>query len=607
MITCARSRLAGGVKCWGNDFEGQLGNGKTETSSSSPIDVIGLTSGVTAIAARDAQTCAVISTGGVKCWGFNVAGQLGNGSTIDSAVPVDVVNLSGGVTSITAGVAHTCALLGPDAAKCWGSNGRGELGDGSSTSSTTPVDVLLGAASATPSPVTSARPTATAPPGSTPSRGSAPSPGSTPSPTSAGSPVTADVDGLAGSWNVSYSDGTPVTITFADGRYTVTAEAAMRLSDTSCDLPAGTVTATFTGSGGSYTGQSGSWLAADCSFLGSVPMTIKAEGAHLVASLANGGHQIFSRAVVPFRQSLATPAQITLDAVLLAQSLVVAAAIVLLIPFPSALFDNTLESNYDEVVGWGGSLRRRFIAPFRRRRVAVANDSPVESKPSDGWRSPPRLAFALLLGVLLGCFLDPTFGLSAVSVATFVGVLIGVLVTLFVFAVPRLLEYRSSRRNADDRAGWDPFVRAMPAGLLIAIACVLISRLTSFQPGYLYGLIIGVTAAHELSDVQSARTAALATVVMLVVAALAWIGAGWVAGLAGAGATPNLAIVVLQTASGDDRRRWPSGRAPGAPADALLRRWKDDQVEPMGVDWPISDLAIRLLARAGQSSQRLPG
>ncbi len=137
--TCVLMR--GGVKCWGANFHGELGDG-TQRSHDTPMDVSGLTSGVVAIATGTNYTCALTEGGGLKCWGENTRGQLGDGTTDDRATPVDAQGLGSGVVAIGTASWHTCAVTDQGAAKCWGYNSLGQLGDAGRESSTLPVDVV---------------------------------------------------------------------------------------------------------------------------------------------------------------------------------------------------------------------------------------------------------------------------------------------------------------------------------------------------------------------------------------------------------------------------------------------------------------------------------
>lgn len=143
------------LACWGANDYGQLGNGLTTTQPTPTPQAVtgGVLAGkqVVQVAAGYRHTCALTKDGVLACWGDNTAGELGRQSSASSAVPVAVFTdgtLAGRkITHVSVGVDFTCAVAS-GAVACWGANGMGQLGDGSTTSRPIPVNTVTSGASA---------------------------------------------------------------------------------------------------------------------------------------------------------------------------------------------------------------------------------------------------------------------------------------------------------------------------------------------------------------------------------------------------------------------------------------------------------------------------
>ena len=128
--TCA-VHASGEVSCWGDDSRGELGNGEESDFQPLPVKVVDMTDAV-AITAAHWHTCVLRENGSIACWGGDHDGQLGDGhvgDNFDSAVPVEVLDISDAV-AVSAGGEHTCALHETGEVSCWGDNSLGELGTG---------------------------------------------------------------------------------------------------------------------------------------------------------------------------------------------------------------------------------------------------------------------------------------------------------------------------------------------------------------------------------------------------------------------------------------------------------------------------------------------
>lgn len=295
-------------------------------------------------------------------------------------------------------------------------------------------------------------------------------------------------------------------------------------------------------------------------------------------SIAPGETQTFSEetyfsptGIAPVAQSFASsvpdPTQINLDPVVVAESVAITAGVVLLVPFPSALFNSTLEDNYDAVMAGVGTVRRklrdwwlRFLARLReerarRRQPAIAPQPgpsvdqahplagplPPSARPTppppaptapgqpsgDVWRTPLGIVGFVGISALCYSFLDPTFSISFTSLASLVGLAVGLLIILIAYGLPLFYFSRNQRIPLT--------VRALPASLIIALVCVLVSRIANFQPGYLYGLVIGFFFAHELSPQIEGKAEAWAAGTSLGAAFVAWVLLAFIRGGAAGG------------------------------------------------------------------------
>jgi alpha-tubulin suppressor-like RCC1 family protein len=133
-------RRDGTVACWGGNSNGGLGDGTTTDSLVDPVPVQGVNDGVAVAVTTNGSSCALHADGTVSCWGFNGQGQLGNGTTVDSSTPVPVRGATG-VIAIAGGEFHYCMIKNDGTVWCWGANYNGQLGDGTLNSATTPVKV----------------------------------------------------------------------------------------------------------------------------------------------------------------------------------------------------------------------------------------------------------------------------------------------------------------------------------------------------------------------------------------------------------------------------------------------------------------------------------
>lgn len=146
--TCAITE-AGPVACWGANAYGSLGVSSATASSTVPVEVPGLESGAVKIAADNNNTCVVMTTGAVKCWGRGQYGANGDGTVTDRFAPVDVVGISSGASDIVLQNARACAVMTDGSARCWGMDWHGHFSgamDGTfGAHALTPVDVIANA------------------------------------------------------------------------------------------------------------------------------------------------------------------------------------------------------------------------------------------------------------------------------------------------------------------------------------------------------------------------------------------------------------------------------------------------------------------------------
>ena len=133
---------AGAAYCWGSNLFGQVGD-RTKTTRSTPA-LVAAPAGVSfaAVSAGGGHTCGITAAGAAYCWGRNSSGDLGDGTTTDRLSPALVAAPAGvSFTAVSAGGDHTCGVTAAGAVYCWGSNSRGQLGDGTTTERLTPVRV----------------------------------------------------------------------------------------------------------------------------------------------------------------------------------------------------------------------------------------------------------------------------------------------------------------------------------------------------------------------------------------------------------------------------------------------------------------------------------
>ncbi len=264
--------------------------------------------------------------------------------------------------------------------------------------------------------------------------------------------------------------------------------------------------------------------------LGIAPETTTVTGTLPAFELPQTDRQLASAAAVSEGRrssvpgSLVTPTEaIGSLADRLPQTLLLVALIGLLMVFPAQVFNSTYDEHHDRIDRQLARLR-----PHRKPRGVLVPAQPGPDglpppAPAPAPMAPTRgrrlgvFAGCLVAGTMLGGLLDPNFGANTASYALTVGILLSILVAALVAVVGGWV-FRSSTHRPRD---W--YLQAIPSALLITVVCVVISRVTGFQPGYLYGVLGGAVFAAAMDRRSDGKAEVTVTLTVLAVALGAWV------------------------------------------------------------------------------------
>jgi hypothetical protein len=227
-----------------------------------------------------------------------------------------------------------------------------------------------------------------------------------------------------------------------------------------------------------------------------------------------------------FVNALPRPSEVSNDLFTLFVALGVTAVMLLLIAFPSSLFEETLEENHDEIFSW-----------FMRAGGVVGL---VRVASTTFWRSPPGVLLFMLVSAIVYGFLEPSFGLDVQSLALVVGVAVGLALTTATFEYP----ITQFQRRANAERG---YIRVLPVSIVIAIACVAASRLAGFEPGYIYGVVAFWAFTRGMSLRAEGSSVAVTSMFILLVALIAWLSLPLADGLLTPGTLLHTVVAAVLT------------------------------------------------------------
>jgi len=232
------------------------------------------------------------------------------------------------------------------------------------------------------------------------------------------------------------------------------------------------------------------------------------------AFVGSGGAITGPGSTSPIATTLPSPHQAFSSVARTAVNIAIAGAAVIFITFPAQMFNATLDENYEEIL----AMWRRLLWKLGGKR-RLARKQRKQAAPQQKSARQDQVVFAcvLIVGSIVGGFRDPRFGFNLASLANFLATIVALLV-LIATPAAAATAYRKLRKKPAH-----PKLRAIPAGIAIAVMSVLVSRLAHFQPGYLYGLVCGVYFAHRLEKKEEGHVAWIEAASTLVVAVAAWI------------------------------------------------------------------------------------